>query len=529
MGIMNNTRMLLAALGFFQIVMAGCSRPAITFRIETGKPCQTMEHFSASDAWSMQFIGVWPQEKQEQVADWLFSTENDATGRPKGIGLSLWRFNLGAGSSGQGEASGIASPWMRTECFLQPDGTYDWDKQQGQRNFLKLAKERGVNRFLAFVNSPPVYFTQNGLATNTGRGGTFNLKEDCYGKFARFLADVVEGVEKHDGIKFDYLCPFNEPDGHWNWTGPKQEGTPATNREIARLVRLLGKELEQREMDTQIIVSESSDYRCMFATHMTDWQRGYEIQSFFHPDSTVTYLGDIPHVPRLLVGHSYWTNTPLEALRGFRCQLRDTLDKYNLDFWQTETCIMSNDEEIGGGGGFDRTMKTALYVARIIHHDIVYAGAKSWQWWRAVGGDYKDGLIREYTGPDGRDGRVEDSKLLWALGNYSRFIRPGAVRLAVSAYDASGKLLAEGDTDPQGLMCSAYRNMDGTWVVVLINYAAEEKEYSIGKDRMSAGKWQQYLTSDKEGEDLLPAGILRSGQKGKIPARSIVTLVGKPA
>ena len=37
---------------------------------------------------------------------------------------------------------------------------------------------------------------------------------------------------------------------------------------------------------------------------------------------------------------------------------------------------MGNDEEIGGGGGFDRTMKTALYVARIIHHDIVYAGAK---------------------------------------------------------------------------------------------------------------------------------------------------------
>ena len=33
---------------------------------------------------------------------------------------------------------------------------------------------------------------------------------------------------------------------------------------------------------------------------------------------------------------------------------------------------MGNDEEIGGGGGFDHTMKTALYVARIIHHDIVY-------------------------------------------------------------------------------------------------------------------------------------------------------------
>lgn len=68
----------------------------------------------------------------------------------------------------------------------------------------------------------------------------------------------------------------------------------------------------------------------MFATHMTDWQRGYAIQSFFCPDSTDTYLGDTPNVPRLMAGHSYWTNTPLEALRSIRMQLKDTLDKYNV-------------------------------------------------------------------------------------------------------------------------------------------------------------------------------------------------------
>ena len=170
----------------------------------------------------------------------------------------------------------------------------------------------------------------------------------------------------------------------------REGNCPATNREIARTVRLLSKEFVDRDMDTQIMVNESSDYRCMFRTHETDWQRGYQIQAFFCPDSVDTYLGDTPNVPRLMLGHSYWTNTPLSDLRNIRLQLRDTLDKYNVDFWQTETCIMGNDEEIGGGGGFDRTMKTALYVARIIHHDIVYAGAKSWQWWRAIGGDYKD-------------------------------------------------------------------------------------------------------------------------------------------
>ena len=113
--------------------------------------------------------------------------------------------------------------------------------------------------------------------------------------------------------------PVNEPDGHWNWVGPKQEGTPATNREIAGLARAFSQAFTQKGLDTKILINESSDYRCMFATHMTDWQRGYAIQSFFCPDSTDTYLGDTPNVPRLMAGHSYWTNTPLEALRASAC------------------------------------------------------------------------------------------------------------------------------------------------------------------------------------------------------------------
>ena len=86
----------------------------------------------------------------------------------------------------------------------------------------------------------------NGLATNTGRGGTINLKDDCYDDFARFMATALKGIETHDGIHFDYLCPVNEPDGHWNWLGPKQEGSPATNREIARLLRETGRELKRQ-------------------------------------------------------------------------------------------------------------------------------------------------------------------------------------------------------------------------------------------------------------------------------------------
>lgn len=498
---------------------------AVHFEIDASLPQQTIDGFGASDAWSMQFVGLWPDSVCQKTADWLFSTENDKNGQPKGIGLSIWRFNVGAGSAEQGKNSQIGSIWTRTECFLTPDGQYDWSKQKGQCHFLKLAKDRGVEQFLAFFNSPPVYFTQNGLATNTGRDGTYNLKPECEDDFARFAAEVITGMEKHHGIKFSYLCPVNEPDGHWNWIGPKQEGSPATNREIASIARAMSKEFVRRGIDTKILVNESSDYRCMFSTHMTDWQRGYEIQSFFCPDSTDTYLGDTPNVPRMMAGHSYWTNTPLSALRNIRKQLKDSLDKYQVKFWQTETCIMGNDEEIGGGGGYDRTMKTALYVGRIIHHDLVYAGASSWQWWRAIGGDYKDGLLREYSSRDAKRGYVVDSKLLWVMGNYSRFVRPGAVRMAVHATDAKGQTVTEGDTDQKGLMCTAFRNTDGRWAFVVLNYADEDKTITFEVKNEKAGRWTPYVTAEGEGVNLKPGKSIKNGRKTTIPARSAVTFV----
>lgn len=489
---------------------------------------QRIDNFSASDGWSMQYIGLWPKEKQEKMADWLFSTQNDEKGKPIGIGLSLWRFNIGAGSAEQGDQSGIDNVWTRAECFLLPDGTYDWSKQKGQRNFLQLAKQRGVDQYIGFILSAPVYWTQNGMATNTGRGATFNIQEDKYDDFARFQADVIQGLQQKEGITLDYICPFNEPDGHWNWVGPKQEGTAATNREIARTVRLMSKEFEARGIDTKILVSESFDYNCMFRTHpYTKADRGYQIQSFFRPDSVNTYIGNLPHVPRLMAAHSYWTNTPLSDLRSIRMEMDQELKKNKVRVWQTELCIMNNDEEIGGGGGKDLTMKTALYVARVIHHDMVYANTSAWQWWRSVAtGSYKDGLI--YAEPDNSrmDGSFTDSKLMWALGNYSRFIRPGATRLGVSAYNDKGEIVREGDTDPYALMISAYENVDGTPVAVVINYHEKERAFHLEWKGKSPKAWIPYCTSDEMGADLKPMEKISSKKQLLIPGRSIITYVG---
>jgi len=495
---------------------------ATHYSILTTSPEQHIRHFGASDAWSMQFIGLWPDKQQEQIADWLFSTENDATGKPKGIGLSIWRFNLGAGSEEQGNAAQIQRG-TRTECLLKADGTYDWSKQAGQRHFLQLAKRRGVPYFLAFCNSAPVYYTQNGLATNTGRGATINLKDDCYGKFGEFIATALKGIEERDGIHFDYISPVNEPDGHWNWLGPKQEGSPANNREVAHVAKEVSRALVRQKINTQILVNESSDYRCLLGTHMAGWQRGNEISAFFTKDSTKTYLGNIRQLPRLIGGHSYWTNTPIPYMRDIRMKLREACRQQGISFWQTETCIMSNDEEIGGGGNYDFSMKTALYVARIIHHDLVYANAESWSWWRAAGGNYRDGLIRIYSQDGWKSGWAVDSKLLWALGNYSRFVRPGAQRYDIATTAPDGKAVDEGYNDPYGVMCSAYKNTDGKWVAVAINYSEEVKPVDISLDRGERRQWQLYRTSDVSAESLAPVGTCQG--EALLAPRSITTFV----
>ena len=469
---------------------------------------QTIDGFGASDAWSMWRIGTWHDSLQTKVADWLFSSDTFDDGSPKGIALSIWRFNAGTGSAAQGDSAHINVD-TRTEYFAQ---------QTGQRRFLHLAKERGVPTFLAFYNSPPIHLTLNGLATNTGRGGTFNLKEDAYDDFATYIADMLQQAEREDGIHFDYVCPVNEPDGHWNWQGPKQEGSPATNREIAHIAREMNREFQQRGITTKILVNESSDFRCMWGTHETDWQRGYEIQCFWNPDSTDTYIGNLPSIAQVMAGHSYWTTTPIlkpsdrgyerRGLYGYRKRLKEAFDQVDADFWMTELCIMSNDEEIHGGGGFDFTMEVALYVARVIHYDLTVANARSWQWWRAAGGDYKDGLIRMFS----RQGNARDAKILWTLGNFSRFVRPGAVRLDM-----------EGQMEVDGLMLSAYRNTDGSTIVVAINYGKKDRPVNIAADAKNA---TAYRTSDTKGENLKCLGT-ENLQRTTLPARSVTTFVIK--
>ncbi len=262
----------------------------VVIDIDLSKTYQTIDNFGASDAWECQFAGNWPDAKRNKIADLLFSRDVDKDGLPKGIGLTLWRFNIGAGSAQQGNASGIRDEWRQAESFLNTDGTYNWQNQAGQMWFLNAAKKRGVKQFLGFSNSPPVQFTTNGKAYATG--GKTNISADKYDAFATYLADVVKGIEQVSNIKFDYISPVNEP--QWDWSDGGQEGCPYTNTEIAGLVRSISKTFVNNKISSKIIIGESGQIDYLYSKSNKP-AKGKQVIVFFSPGGA-NYIGGLPNV-----------------------------------------------------------------------------------------------------------------------------------------------------------------------------------------------------------------------------------------
>ena len=211
-----------------------------TITIDMAVEYQTIENFAASDCWSFQKIGDWYTPQKEKVADLLFSVD-------KGIGLSAWRFNIGAGMN----RVTIQNPWRTVETFEVSKGEYDWTRQEEERWFLQAAKERGVDQFIAFVNSPPARMTRNGYTNGTDGLGSTNLKTGYEGQFATYLTDILMHFRDHWDIEFDYVSPVNEPQWEWN-SDSNQEGNRASNDDIKRIVSALTAELQKSGLKTQI-------------------------------------------------------------------------------------------------------------------------------------------------------------------------------------------------------------------------------------------------------------------------------------
>ncbi len=475
---------------------------------------QIIENFGASDCWSMQKLGLWSPAAKERVADLLFS-------QTKGIGLSCWRFNIGGGINPQ-----ISNPWRTAETFEVAQGKYDWSRQAGERWFLAAAKARGVPQFLAFVNSPPGRMTRNGITFTTKGLGTTNLKPGFEGQYAQYLADILDHFRNNpnqsERILFDYISPVNEPQGEWNTT--KQEGTRASNDDIKKVTIELAARLKAKKLPTQIALIESSRIANVYSLN-EDMTKAYGVNYGNYMDE---FLGDKSISPLLsgrFLYHDYSSDVLDKTLVEWRQLLRKKMDQYpGWKFWMSEWCCPAVTRADGTAvRGRDLTMNTALIVARVMHLDLTMNNVSAWQWWLgATNVNTNDGLVyTDYQKP-GDPENVLPSRLLWSMGNYSRFVRPGMRRIELSG----------AADDIRGLMRSAYKDEAGRRIVaVYTNIGAEPQRvtlnFNLGKRAWGLQSITPYVTSDREGDELKAYPPVPTGEPFAIPARSVVTLVAQ--
>ncbi|KAJ3311959.1 hypothetical protein HDU76_002998 [Blyttiomyces sp. JEL0837] len=196
---------------------------------------QTWEGFGTSLAWWANVFGM-----NDQIADLLFTTGDnlpytyyDTTGSQKtiylpGLGLQIVRYNIG-GSSDRPTFTGDkmvlptkpgSFPKFKqiSGYWFNPSGdasSWDWYTDSNQRNMLWKARDRGVQRFEAFSDTPMWWMT-----INKSSAGTINPSDSCLqpGKYvdaAYYLATVLKYAHDNWGVNFNYVSPFNEPSSPW--------------------------------------------------------------------------------------------------------------------------------------------------------------------------------------------------------------------------------------------------------------------------------------------------------------------------
>lgn len=468
--------------------------PVILSCIDPCRSFQTVENFGVSSGWTIDPIcSKWSEAKKNELADLLYSCE-------KGIGLSCFRFDLGAGSRiSDKERINGDSLWRATDCFQNSqDASFSWNNQQGQQWMMRAAKQREVPQYVAYVHSPPFWMTKNGHTQCDPDTGSTNLLPGKEQDFAKFLATVLSQF-REAGIPFDFISPVNECGWCWEFPGVHEEGCRMNNNDMQKVFLSLSEELKLHGLPEKILGPESETIDAL-AGHLDHFMGNPDLRQ---------------SLSNCASAHSYFTDLFETVGISSRLKLADKLKEYaSLQYWQTEYCFMGT----GRGETRDYGMTPALWLAKTLYYDLVLLNASAWQWWLSISpGDFvwKDGLIYTDWRQDGDEENIIASKMLWVFGNFSRFIRPKAVRLALSGAETSGELLS-----------SAFQNADNSIVSVWINCSCCERLVKLDRSYQPFSGTLIYLTDSRPENDLtLNKSLLSSDQILRLPARSVVTAV----
>ncbi|NJP96111.1 hypothetical protein HCN51_42895 [Nonomuraea sp. FMUSA5-5] len=359
---------------------------------------QEIDGFGISTAFRRnELLKTLPEQTRREILDLWFDPV-------KGAGLTILRLGIGSAPAGSPYDDMVS---IQPEDPGGPDAPprYVWDGDDNSQLWVaKAAQEYGVKRFFAVAWSAPGYMKDNGDDKNGGR-----LKPEWRRAYADYLVQYTR-FYRQEGIRITDLAFANEPD--WTAPHPSMRFTP---QEAAEFVKILG----PLASGVRLVCCESlgwNEARAYIAAIAADPEARRWVKVF--------------------TGHGY--GTPVDAPLPTR---RPT--------WMSE---WNPNGSTWNESWYDGTGSDGYTIASAVHDALTFANVSGYLYWLGASKGNTRALLRI----DEETGTYRVSKRMWALAAFSRFIRPGAVRIGAAGAVPSLKVCA-------------FRNRDGSRVVEVLN------------------------------------------------------------
>jgi O-glycosyl hydrolase len=301
------------------------------------------------------------------------------------LGFTVARYNIGGGDD-------PTHMHMRADAQMEgyqsgPGTAFDWTRDAPQRRMLQEAKKRGANIFEAASYSPPYWMTLSGCSSGNKAGQREdNLLPEMRESFVSYLATVVKHFPDVEGIRFESLEPFNEPDISWG-AGGRQEGYAASLTTRNAVIPMLAARLKRDGLDTFVSGVDMNNI-------------GSAVGNAEQMESgALSSLGQFNT-------HDYHSNPYWVLPQRFKELSRMS----HKPVWMSELgCCFP-------GQGDKTEIWGALFLADSIRADLRDLGAEVWVLWQP------DWNVIAF---DPKGGEPQLKKQYYALAQYTRFIRPG--------------------------------------------------------------------------------------------------------
>jgi glucuronoarabinoxylan endo-1,4-beta-xylanase len=362
---------------------------------------------------------------------------------------------------------------------------------------LREAVARGAQVWLT-MQSPPVSMKSPGATCSTG-----SLPPANYSAYASYIVTWIQSLQA-DGIQVYAVSPVDEPDEadpSYEDYAPNNLGAfQFTPSEIDAFVPILHSALVAAGLSTKVIIGEEGQW---FDTAGTSSYSNY-------PSVCMADSNCAPDVGIIAAhGYGYYPNPKIGYYDSYACCSVVTPAPESTStgqLWQSEVSWS------GSGNVYTGSMADGLVWATNIHNYLTVANATGWFYWMLGGNTWfndNEGLS---------DSNLDPAKRLYAIGQWSKFVRPGWVRIDATAAPVSGALV------------TAFKQASsGSFAIIAVNNNASDTSvtFNLSGFPSSPSSVTPWITSSTLSLAQQPnASVLDGSFTYTLPAYSIISFVG---